>query len=60
MFVSFSDDDYILGFLRQCKYSLEKTKKKLDNNFTLRGLVPELFKSRDPFHPILREYMTKT
>ncbi|KAF5287373.1 hypothetical protein FQA39_LY15911 [Lamprigera yunnana] len=45
------DDDRILGFLRGCKYSLQKTKEKIDFHFTIRTLVPEFFHIRDPFAP---------
>ncbi|XP_033218255.1 uncharacterized protein LOC117173723 [Belonocnema kinseyi] len=42
------DDDYrIMTFLRGCKFSLEKCKRKLDMYFTMRALVPEFFANRD-------------
>ncbi|KAF5298323.1 hypothetical protein FQA39_LY11807 [Lamprigera yunnana] len=49
------DDDQILGFLRGCKYSLQKTKQKLDFHFTIRTLVPEFFCNQDPFAPEIQE-----
>ncbi|KAF5287378.1 hypothetical protein FQA39_LY15916 [Lamprigera yunnana] len=49
------DDDRILGFLRGCKYSLQKTKEKIDFHFTIRTLVPEFFHIRDPFAPEIQE-----
>ncbi|KAI4466012.1 alpha-tocopherol transfer protein-related [Holotrichia oblita] len=43
------DDQLILSYLRGCKFSLEKTKTKLDALYTLKGLLPEFFSNRDPF-----------
>ncbi|XP_059490152.1 uncharacterized protein LOC132205225 [Neocloeon triangulifer] len=40
-------DQLIVSFLRGCKFSLERTKEKLDMYFTIKTLVPELFKNRD-------------
>ncbi|VVC98506.1 unnamed protein product [Leptidea sinapis] len=37
------DDQRIMTFLRGCKFSLEKTKRKLDMYFTMRTAVPEFF-----------------
>ncbi|CAG0923179.1 unnamed protein product [Notodromas monacha] len=51
------DEDMILLFLRGCKFSLEKTKKKLDNYFTMRGALPEFFRNTDPKQPILQEIL---
>ncbi|CAB3376560.1 Hypothetical predicted protein [Cloeon dipterum] len=49
-------DQMIVNFLRGCKFSLERTKEKLDMHFTMKTLVPELFKNRDvASNPHLRE-----
>ncbi|KAH8400746.1 hypothetical protein KR009_000742, partial [Drosophila setifemur] len=40
------DDQFLVGFLRGCKFSLEKTKSKLDHFYTIKTLMPELFASR--------------
>ncbi|XP_020818460.1 alpha-tocopherol transfer protein-like [Drosophila serrata] len=40
------DDQFLIGFLRGCKFSLEKTKSKLDHFYTIKTLVPELFRNR--------------
>ncbi|XP_050525616.1 alpha-tocopherol transfer protein-like isoform X2 [Daktulosphaira vitifoliae] len=42
------DDVFLMSFLRGCKYSPEKAKKKLDMYFTMRGVAPEFFNNRDP------------
>lgn len=51
----FSDDQRIMTFLRGCKFSLEKCKRKIDMYFTMRALVPEFFSNRDIKSPELQE-----
>ncbi|XP_049794277.1 alpha-tocopherol transfer protein-like isoform X1 [Schistocerca nitens] len=51
------DDQWILTFLRGCKFSLEKTKQKLDMFYTMRSALPEIFTNRDPFAPIAQKYL---
>lgn len=41
------DENRIMTFLRGCKFSLEKTKRKLDMYFTMRTACPEFFSNRD-------------
>lgn len=41
-----SDDQFLISFLRGCKYSLEKAKAKLDSFYTMRGVIPELYNNR--------------
>uniref|UniRef100_A0A0A1WVX5 Alpha-tocopherol transfer protein-like n=1 Tax=Zeugodacus cucurbitae TaxID=28588 RepID=A0A0A1WVX5_ZEUCU len=41
-----TDDQFLVAFLRGCKYSVEKAKHKLDNYYAMRGAVPELYKNR--------------
>ena len=41
----------LLKYLRGCKYSLEKTKKKLEMTLTMRTLLPEFFSGWDPMSP---------
>lgn len=36
-------DQFLVAFLRGCKFSLEKAKKKIDSFYTLRTLMPDLF-----------------
>lgn len=45
-----TDEQWILGFLRGCKFSLERTKEKFDLYYTLRSTAPELwrYKYNDP------------
>lgn len=42
------DDQLLVTFLRGCKYSLEKTKQKLDKYFTIKTSMPEILSNRDP------------
>ncbi|KAH8286870.1 hypothetical protein KR018_003571 [Drosophila ironensis] len=37
------DDQFLVAFLRGCKYSLERAKSKLDQYYTLRTKYPEYF-----------------
>ncbi|KAF5293983.1 hypothetical protein FQR65_LT10954 [Abscondita terminalis] len=43
-----TDDYSILTFLRACKFSLEKTKYKMELFYTLKTAFPNTFKNRDP------------
>lgn len=43
-----SDDQFLVSFLRGCKYSLERAKEKFDLYHTLKTHVPELTRNRDP------------
>jgi CRAL/TRIO domain len=44
------DDQFLVNFLRGCKYSLEKVKTKFDLYHTLKTHVPELTRNRDPLN----------
>lgn len=46
-------DQFLLNFLRGCKYSLERTKQKIDKHFTIKTTMPEIFAERDPTDPNL-------
>ncbi|KAL7632660.1 UNVERIFIED_CONTAM: hypothetical protein RMT77_017039 [Armadillidium vulgare] len=50
-----TDTQFILRYLRGCKFSLERTKEKIDKYYTSKASLPELFKNRDPFDECLRE-----
>lgn len=45
-----TDDQFLVAFLRGCKYSLEKAKHKLDLFYTVRTHAPELIRDRDPMN----------
>merc|ERR1719187_706632 len=42
------NDEFLKMFLRGCKFSLEKTKEKLDFHHTVRGSLPTWFDNWDP------------
>lgn len=43
-----TDDQFLVTFLRGCKYSLERAKQKLDMFYTIRAHLPEMMEGRDP------------
>lgn len=43
-----TEDQFLVAFLRGCKYSLEKAKKKLDTYYSVRQVLPEMMHGRDP------------
>lgn len=45
------DDQSLINFLRGSKFSLERTKEKLDLYYTVRTAMPEMFTERDPMSP---------
>nr|ATY51903.1 CTD5 [Heliconius melpomene] len=52
-----SDDQWLVSFLRGCKYSLERTKEKIDLYYSLRTLAPELYSIKYN-NPILDEFLS--
>ncbi|XP_046638354.1 retinaldehyde-binding protein 1-like [Daphnia pulicaria] len=45
------DAKFLLRYLRGCKFSMEKAKKKLDLTLTMRAALPEFFDGWDPLSP---------
>lgn len=45
-----TDDQFLIAFLRGCKFSLEKAKHKIDLFYTVRTHAPELIRNRDPMN----------
>lgn len=43
-----TDDQFLVTFLRGCKFSLEKAKQKFDLYHSVRSLMPEVMMNRDP------------
>jgi hypothetical protein len=43
-----TDDQFLIAFLRGCKYSIETVKDKLDVYYSVRFAIPELMQCRDP------------
>lgn len=42
------DDQFLVNFLRTCKFSMEKAKEKFEMYHTLKSKSPELLRSGDP------------
>lgn len=56
MFCPLLDDQWLIAFLRGCKFSLERTKEKLDLYYAIRKTAPDLYRihHKDPlFNEIL-------
>merc|ERR1719348_1127025 len=51
------DDKILTTFLRGCKYSLERTKEKLDNFHAVKGSLPEWFGNWDPSVATIQEIL---
>lgn len=49
------NDQFLVTFLRGCKYSLERTKEKIDTFFTMKTAMPETLANRDPTDPLILE-----
>ena len=47
-------DGFLTMFLRGCKFSLERTKEKLDFHFSVRGSLPTWFDNWDPRRPEIK------
>lgn len=52
------DDQFLVTFLRGCKYSLEKAKKKIELYYVARTHTPEFFTNRDPKDKFLQEIIS--
>ncbi|XP_063839117.1 uncharacterized protein LOC135088160 [Ostrinia nubilalis] len=50
-------DQWIVAFLRGSKFSLERSKEKMDMYYTLKTIVPEFFANRDPLDPRIQEIL---
>jgi len=53
----FPDSQFLVTFLRGCKFSLERTKAKMDMYYTLRTALPEFFTNRDPMLPEIQKVL---
>uniref|UniRef100_A0A182WD93 CRAL-TRIO domain-containing protein n=1 Tax=Anopheles minimus TaxID=112268 RepID=A0A182WD93_9DIPT len=49
------EEQFLLGFLRSCKHSMERVKEKLDTYYTIRSVLPEVMRKRDPLDPFVRK-----
>ncbi|XP_063924000.1 alpha-tocopherol transfer protein-like [Zophobas morio] len=51
------DEHCLLHFLKGCKFSVETSKKKLENYFIFRATLPEFFSNRDVRNPEIKEVL---
>ncbi|KAG4070474.1 hypothetical protein HA402_005706 [Bradysia odoriphaga] len=54
-----TDDQFLISFLRGCKYSLERAKQKIDMYYTYRTHLPEIVGNRDPYDTKINEVIKK-
>lgn len=54
-----TEDQWILRYLRGCKFSIQFTKDKIDNYYSLRSTVPQFFKNRDPMLPEIQHVLNQ-
>ncbi len=57
-FLLFADERFLLAMLRGSKFSLEKTKRKIEAWNTIRNLCPEIFDGWDVEDPVNREILS--
>ncbi|CAH0603264.1 unnamed protein product [Chrysodeixis includens] len=50
-------DQWLVAFLRGGKFSLERSKQKLDMYYSLKSIVPEFFANRDPCGDAIQEIL---
>uniref|UniRef100_A0A1I8Q7S8 CRAL-TRIO domain-containing protein n=1 Tax=Stomoxys calcitrans TaxID=35570 RepID=A0A1I8Q7S8_STOCA len=50
-----TDDQFLVAFLRGCKYSLERAKAKIDKFYTLKSKFPDVFSATNVDDPKFRE-----
>ena len=53
-----ADDWFILMYIRGCKFSIEKTKRKIDLLFTMKTMIPEIFSGWDPMKPSIQNALS--
>lgn len=41
-----TSDEFLIAFLRRCRYSLEETKRRIDRFFTFYNIFPEVYRNR--------------
>ena len=58
-FYNVLDDKFILSYLRGCKFSYEKTKKKIDMWHAMRFHCPEYFGGWDPLEKKNNEILSQ-
>lgn len=50
-----TDDQFLIAFLRGCKYSLETAKHKIEQFYSLKSCIPEMWSNWDVDEPKLKK-----
>lgn len=50
-----TSDQFLVAFLRGCKYSIEKAKQKIDNFYSMRATLPQIYQNRTVDDPKVLE-----
>jgi hypothetical protein len=50
-----TDDQFLVAFLRCCKFSVERVKEKLDFYYAARAAIPGLAPNIDPIDPLFQK-----
>lgn len=53
-----NNPQFILAFLRRCKFSLEKTKKRIDNYYAIKNIFQEVLCERELSDELIEFYRT--
>lgn len=53
-----TDDQFLISFLRGCKYSLEKAKIKIDKYYTLKTKYPDFYTITNVLDPKVKELVS--
>ncbi|XP_030369558.1 alpha-tocopherol transfer protein-like [Scaptodrosophila lebanonensis] len=51
-----TNEQLLLSFLRRCRFSLEETKRRIDNYYALRGVFPEVLCDRQVNEALLTQF----
>ncbi|KAM8704287.1 hypothetical protein ACLKA7_008827 [Drosophila subpalustris] len=51
-----TDAQWILAFLRRCRFSVEETKRRIDNYYSLRNVFPEVLGSRQVTEALMKQF----
>lgn len=55
--LSILDDQWVLSFLRGSKFSLQRTKEKLEFYYVMRSLCPEFYTNRNAALPEIKVFL---
>lgn len=51
------DDQFLIGFLRNCKHNVNLALRKIEKFYSCRTALPELMENRDPLDPRVLEIL---